>query len=76
MPDTITTTRLVRLNLHVPSSERALCQWSLMAIATRRGIPDNRLLASGVVPLRGPDPTLEELWTAVDRVVGMHLLTD
>lgn len=75
MPDTISNYRLVRLTLHVPPVRPGLAHWSLTAIGVRRGIPDARPLQGGMVPLVGPLPTEEEIWEALDRVVGQYLLT-
>lgn len=74
MPDTTSSYRVVRLALHVPSNGGHLAPWSLVATGVRRGIPDARMLQTGVVPFAGPLPTEEEIWEALDRIVGGFLL--
>lgn len=74
MADRITRCRTVRLVLHVPIANAGLANWSLMAVDTKKGVPSGRLLHRGIVPLRGGSPTEAEVWEALDRIVGAHVL--
>lgn len=71
MPDRISRYRQVRLIIDVPHADGRLAHWSLMGIHVRRGIPDSRLIASGVVPLSGPTPSVQQVYDALDSVVGL-----
>lgn len=75
MPDRISSYRQVRLILEVPQSASPLAHWSLIAVRTTRGIPDNRLVASGYHPFSGPAPSEQQIWAALAALVeaeGTH----
>ncbi len=74
MSDRISRYRYARLTLHVPPARSPLAHWSLSSVAVSRGIPDLRVLQLGVVPLRPINPSEQEVWEALSRVVGEYTL--
>lgn len=72
MPDRISSMRTVRLVLHVPQVNSPLAAWALHTVATRRGVPDLRVLQNGYVPLPSRLPTEAQIWEALQRVTDQY----
>ncbi len=75
MHDRISRYRVARLSLYPPSRDGGNWRYAIVASTIKRGIPDARIIADGIMSGGKASPTAEEVIEAMDAALRQWMLT-
>lgn len=74
MPDRISTYKVARLSIFMPSEHGGQARYALLVNEIVRGVPRGTVHLDGVLPGSPSSPTLEEMLLLFDRVLDREML--